>query len=85
MDKKKSFDKNLKEEAETALERSKAKAQVAKGVVKEAAGKATDNTKLKVEGKIDQIAGKTKDAAAKVKDAARDASEKINKEMHKKH
>ena len=85
MDKKKSVGQNLKEEAATALERTKANAQQAKGVVKEAVGKATDNTKLKAEGKMDQIAGKAKDAAAQVKDAARDAAEKINKEMHKKH
>lgn len=85
MDKKKSVGQNLKEEAATALERTKANAQQAKGVVKEALGKATDNPKLKAEGKIDQVAGKTKDAAAQVKDAARDAAEKINKEMHKKH
>jgi uncharacterized protein YjbJ (UPF0337 family) len=85
MDKKKSFAQNLKGEAATALERSKANAQVAKGVVKEAVGKATDNPKLKAEGKMDQIAGKTKDSVAQVKDAARDAAEKVNKEMHKKH
>ena len=84
MEKKKPFTQNLKEEAGTVLERAKAKAQVAKGVVKETVGKATDNTKLKAEGKIDQAAGKAKDAAAKVKDASRDAAEKVKKEIHKK-
>ena len=85
MAQKKSFAQNIKEETGTVLERAKAKTQGAKGLVKETIGKVTDNTKLKAEGKIDQAAGKAKDAAAKVKDAARDAGEKINKEMHKKH
>ena len=85
MDKKKSVGQNLKEEAATALERTKANAQQAKGVVKEALGKATDNPKLKAEGKIDQVAGKTKDSVAKLKDAVRDTAEKVHKEIHKKH
>lgn len=85
MVKQKSVAQNIKEETGTVLERAKAKSQVAKGHVKETIGKVTDNPKLKAEGKIDQAAGKAKDAAAKVKDAARDAGEKINKEMHKKH
>ena len=85
MDKKKPFTKNLKEEAGTALEKTKAKAQEAEGVVKEAAGKATDNTKMKVEGHADQFAGKAKDAAAKAKDSAHDADEKLQKDKHNKH
>lgn len=85
MDKKKSVGQNLKEEAATALERTKANAQQAKGVVKEALGKATDNPKLKAEGKIDQVAGKTKNSVAKLKDAVRDTAEKVHKEIHKKH
>jgi uncharacterized protein YjbJ (UPF0337 family) len=84
MEKKKPFTQNFKEEAKTALDRTKAKAQEAKGVVKEAYGKATDNTKLKAEGKIDQVVGKAKDATAKAKDAARDAAEKVQKETFKK-
>jgi uncharacterized protein YjbJ (UPF0337 family) len=74
---KKPFTQNLKEEAETILERTKAKAQEAKGDVKVAIGKATDNTKMKVEGHADQVAGKAKDAIARAKDAARDAAEKL--------
>ena len=84
MDKKKPLAKNLKEEAATALEKTKAKAQVAKGVVKEAFGKATNNTKLEVEGKADKVAGKAKGAAAKVKDAVNDAAEKVKKQAPKK-
>ncbi|NLO15835.1 MAG: CsbD family protein [Clostridiales bacterium] len=53
--------------------------------MKEAVGKTTNNSKLKTEGKVDRAAGKVKDAAAKTKDAARDATEKIQKELHKKH
>ena len=85
MSHKKSVTQNLKEETNTALDRTQAKAQEAKGMVKEAVGKATDNPKLKVEGKADQAAGKIKDAVAHAKDASRDAGEKIHKEMHKKH
>lgn len=85
MDKKKLYAQNFKEEAGTAFERAKAKAQEFKGVVKEAVGKATDNNRLKAEGKVDQVLGKAKDTAAKVKDAARDAAEKVQKELNKKH
>jgi len=74
---KKPFTQNLKEEAETILERTKAKAQEAKGDIKVAIGKATDNTRMKVEGQADQVAGKAKDFAARAKDAARDAAEKL--------
>lgn len=85
MDKRKPFTQNLKEEAEAALEKTKAKAQQAKGAVKDAVGKATDNAKLKTECKIDQAAGKAKDAVAQIKDATRDAAEKVREELHKNH
>ena len=85
MDKKKPVSKNLKEETQTAVDRTKAKSQEAKGVVKEAVGKMTDNPKLKAEGRIDQVVGKVKDAAARTKDAVHDAGEKVHKELHKKH
>ena len=62
MDKKKSFAQNIKEEAETALERSKAKAQVAKGVVKEAVGKATGNDRLSAEGAAQELKGEAQQA-----------------------
>lgn len=77
MDKKKSFTRSARDKAGTTLERVKAKAQEVKGVIKETVGKATDNPRLKTEGKVDQVAGKTKGAVARVKDAARDAVKKV--------
>jgi len=46
-------------------------AQVTKGKVKEAAGKMTGNTKLKHDGKKDQMKGNVKQSGEKVKDALR--------------
>lgn len=43
----------------------------AKGAIKEAAGKATDNKKLQAEGKMDKAKGHIQDKAGKAKDAAR--------------
>ena len=43
----------------------------AKGAIKEAAGKATDNKKLQAEGKMDKAKGHVQDRAGKAKDAAR--------------
>jgi uncharacterized protein YjbJ (UPF0337 family) len=43
----------------------------AKGVVKEAVGKVTENIKLEVEGKIDKFAGKVQRAIGGVKDTLR--------------
>lgn len=45
----------------------------AKGAVKEAVGKATDNRKLEAEGKLDKAKGHVQDKIGKAKDAARDA------------
>lgn len=48
-------------------------ADKAKGSIKEAAGKATGDTKLQVEGKADKAAGSVKNAIGGAKDAVRDA------------
>lgn len=49
------------------------RAEDVKGKIKEAVGKATDNDRLKAQGKTDQLTGKVKagygDAKEKVKDA----------------
>jgi uncharacterized protein YjbJ (UPF0337 family) len=47
--------------------------QKAKGAVKEAAGKATGDAKLKAEGRADKVAGSVRNAVGGMKDAARDA------------
>ena len=49
----------------------------AKGTVKEAAGKATDNEDLEAEGKMDKAKGGAEKAVGKVKDAAHDAKESV--------
>ena len=41
------------------------KTDVVKGRIKEAAGALTDNNRLRVEGKVDQVVGKTKQAVQK--------------------
>jgi uncharacterized protein YjbJ (UPF0337 family) len=51
------------------IDKAKNKAQEAKGQVKEATGKATDDRDLEAEGKIDKVAGNLKQAGEKVKDA----------------
>ena len=45
------------------------KAEAAKGATKKFVGRATGNTRLRSEGRIDQFKGNTKQAGAKVKDA----------------
>ena len=45
------------------------KAEAAKGATKKFVGRATGNTSLRSEGRIDQFKGNTKQAGAKVKDA----------------
>ena len=54
-------------------DRVKGAAQNMKGKVKEAAGRAVGDEKLKAEGKADQVAGKVRNAVGGVKDAIRDA------------
>ena len=44
-------------------------AKVAKGNVKEAAGKAVGDTKLEAQGKADKIEGKVQNAVGGIKDA----------------
>jgi uncharacterized protein YjbJ (UPF0337 family) len=48
----------------------------AKGKVKEVAGKAIGDGKLKAEGKADQVAGTVQNAIGGAKDAIRDAVKK---------
>jgi uncharacterized protein YjbJ (UPF0337 family) len=45
------------------------KAEAAKGAAKKFIGRATGNTRLRTEGRVDQVKGNTKQAGAKVKDA----------------
>jgi len=49
----------------------------AKGAVKEAAGKATDNEDLEAEGKMDQAKGGVEKGLGKTKDAAHDVKEGV--------
>jgi uncharacterized protein YjbJ (UPF0337 family) len=51
------------------VDKSKNTAQRAKGMVKETAGKATHNERLRRQGKADQLKGKVKQTGEKVKDA----------------
>jgi uncharacterized protein YjbJ (UPF0337 family) len=55
----------------SAADKVEDKAQVAKGKVKEAAGKAVDDPTLEAEGKADEVKGDLKQAGEKVKDAVR--------------
>ncbi len=55
----------------SAIDKAKNKAQAAKGQVKEAAGKATNDNSLEAEGKGDQVAGNLKQAGEKLKDAVK--------------
>ncbi|HEV7757691.1 MAG TPA: CsbD family protein [Acidimicrobiales bacterium] len=54
-----------------AVDKAKNTAQQAKGKVKEAAGEATGNDRLRGKGKADQVKGKLKQKGEKVKDAFR--------------
>jgi uncharacterized protein YjbJ (UPF0337 family) len=45
------------------------KAEAVKGAAKKFFGRATGNTRLRTEGRLDQFKGNTKQAGAKVKDA----------------
>ncbi|MGO9928675.1 MAG: CsbD family protein [Mycobacterium sp.] len=45
------------------------KAEAAKGAAKKFFGRATGNTRLRTEGRLDQFKGNTKQAGAKMKDA----------------
>lgn len=51
----------------------KGAANKAKGAIKEAAGKVTNNKNLQAEGKMDKAKGTVQEKVGKAKDAARDA------------
>jgi uncharacterized protein YjbJ (UPF0337 family) len=53
------------------VDKSKNTAQRAKGKVKEAAGRATGDERLRRRGKADQVKGRIKQAGERVKDAFR--------------
>jgi uncharacterized protein YjbJ (UPF0337 family) len=53
----------------SAIDKAKDKAQAAKGQIKEATGKATNDRSLEAEGKGDRVAGNVKQAGEKIKDA----------------
>jgi uncharacterized protein YjbJ (UPF0337 family) len=55
----------------SASDKAKDKGQVAKGQLKTAVGRATDNKSLEAEGVGDKVAGNAKQAGEKLKDAAR--------------
>ena len=57
-------------------ERIKGMAQQGKGAVKESAGKALGDEKLKAEGKMDKMEGKVRNAVGGMKDAVRDAGKR---------
>jgi uncharacterized protein YjbJ (UPF0337 family) len=56
----------------STVDKAKNKAQEAKGHVKDAAGKATNDRSLQAEGKGDKVAGNLKQAGEKVKDAIKE-------------
>jgi uncharacterized protein YjbJ (UPF0337 family) len=53
----------------STIDKAKNKAQEAKGHVKDATGRATNDKSLEAEGKADKVAGNLKQAGEKVKDA----------------
>jgi uncharacterized protein YjbJ (UPF0337 family) len=53
------------------IDKAKNKTQEAKGHVKDAAGRATDDKSLQAKGKGDKVAGNLKQAGEKVKDAVK--------------
>jgi uncharacterized protein YjbJ (UPF0337 family) len=54
-------------------DRIKGMGDQAKGAIKDAAGKATGDSKLQAEGKADKLKGKVENAVGGAKDAIRDA------------
>ena len=54
-----------------SIDKAKNKAQEAKGHVKDAAGRVTNDKSLQAEGKGDKVAGNLKQAGEKVKDAVK--------------
>lgn len=58
-------------------EKFDAKLDQAKGSVKEAAGKLTDDKRLEAEGTVEKLAGKAKEVAEDVKDTVAGAIDKL--------
>ena len=54
------------------VDKAKNRGEIAKGGVKEAAGRATDDPSLEAEGRADQASGHLKQAGEKLKDAVHD-------------
>jgi len=63
-------------------DRIKGMAQQGKGAIKEAAGKAVGDEKLKAEGKLDKMEGKFRNTVGGMKDAIRDADKQSNARKH---
>lgn len=57
-------------------------ADKAKGNIKEAAGKAVGNDRLRAEGEIDKAEGHVKDAAGKAADKAREGVDRASDAIH---
>ena len=57
-------------------EHIKGAADKVKGAVKDTVGKATGDTKMQAEGKLDKAKGAAHNVAGDVKDVARDATDK---------
>jgi uncharacterized protein YjbJ (UPF0337 family) len=51
------------------VDKTKNKAQAAKGDIKDKVGKSTDDRSMEAEGKADKVSGNLKQAGEKVKDA----------------
>jgi uncharacterized protein YjbJ (UPF0337 family) len=60
-------------------DRVKGMAQQGKGSMKEAAGKAMGDQKLKTEGKMDKMEGKLRNAVGGAKDAIRETDRETSK------
>jgi uncharacterized protein YjbJ (UPF0337 family) len=56
-------------------DRIKGMGDQAKGAIKDAAGKATGDSKLQAEGKADKLKGKVENAVGGAKDAIREAAD----------
>ena len=63
-------------------DRVKGSAQQVGGSMKEAAGKALGDEKLKTEGKMDKVEGKVRNAIGGVKDTIRDVHKQAHKDDH---
>ena len=59
------------------------KSDEAKGRVKEATGKLTDDHDLEREGKVDRTAGEAKEKLGEAKDKVEDAVDKVKDKLHR--